>query len=147
MILRLILGAVYTVMAIGQTLSWPDMPDILAAYQVPGVANHGFVAVLITAELACGLWLLLRPRARTRTPVWLYTAVTLLWAGLGLQGVLRDLDVANCGCFGIYLSQRLSWFVLAQDALLLVYAGLMLRATRRARSAAPAGAVEPVAGT
>ncbi len=55
-------------------------------------------------------------------------------AVLGLQAQLRGLTVTNCGCFGVYLSQRLSWFVVAQDALLLVYAALMLRAARRTRT-------------
>lgn len=133
MIIRLVLGAIFTGMAAGQAVSWPRMPEILAAYQVPGVANRGFVAVLIAAQLVCGLWLLARPRSTSLAPVWLYLAVALLWTGLGLQGVLRGLEVANCGCFGAYLVQRLSWFVLAQDALLLGYGYLMVRSARRAR--------------
>lgn len=77
-------------------------------------------------------------------PVWVYTAVAGVWAVLGLQAQLRGLPVANCGCFGVYLTQRLSWFVLAQDALLLVYAALMVRAARRGphrgrRAPLPAG--------
>ena len=48
------------------------------------------------------------------------------------RAYLRGLAVDNCGCFGLYLSQRLSWFVLLQDALLLVYAALMIRSARRA---------------
>jgi len=60
---------------------------------------------------------------------------------LGVQGYLRGLTIDNCGCFGVYLSQRLSWFVLAQDALLLVYAVVPFRGARpavRARAAVPA---------
>jgi hypothetical protein len=146
-IIRLVLGTIFTGMALGQALSWPHMPEILAAYQVPGVANHGFVAVLIAAQLVCGLWLLARPRSTSLTPVWLYLAVALLWTGLGLQGVLRGLEVDNCGCFGSYLTQRLSWFVLAQDGLLLAYGLLMLRAAGRARAvvaAADRSSADPV---
>lgn len=126
MIIRLVLGAIFIGMALGQALSWPHMPEILSAYQVPGVANYGFVAGVIAAQLVCGLWLLARPRSTSLAPVWLYLAVALLWTGLGLQGVLRKLEVDNCGCFGLYLTQRLSWFVLAQDALLLLYGYLMV---------------------
>jgi hypothetical protein len=68
----------------------------------------------------------------TLAPVWIYTGVSLIWAVLGGQAYLRGVHVANCGCFGRYLSQRLSGFVLAQDALLLVYAIVMIRASRRA---------------
>jgi hypothetical protein len=109
------------------------------------VANHGFVAVLVAAQVVCGLWLLARPRSAGLVPVWLYLAVALLWTGLGLQGVLRGLEVANCGCFGLFLTQRLSWFVLAQDGLLLLYGYLMVRSARRARGVAadPAPARPP----
>lgn len=136
MIVRLVLGTLFVGMAAGQARSWPHMPEILAAYQVPGVASHGFVAVLIAAHLMAGLWLLARPRSTSLVPVWIYMAVALLWTGLGLQGVLRGLEVDNCGCFGIYLTQRLSWFVLAQDGLLLLYGYLMVRSARRGRSRA-----------
>jgi hypothetical protein len=139
-IVRLVLGTLFVGMAAGQALSWPHMPEILAAYQVPGLANHGFVAGLTAAHLVCGLWLLARPRSSSLAPVWLYLAVALLWTGLGLQGVLRGLEVDNCGCFGLYLTQRLSWFVLAQDGLLLLYGYLMVRSARRARGGATAPA-------
>jgi len=57
-----------------------------------------------------------------------------VWAALGGQAYLHGLSVANCGCFGVYLAQRLSWLILAQDALLLVYAAaLMVHDARCAR--------------
>ena len=37
------------------------------------------------------------------------------------------------GCFGVYLGQRLSWFVLVQDALLLGYAAVLIRGAREAQ--------------
>ncbi len=126
--LRLILGVVYVGMAAGQAISWSSMPGILAAYQVGGLAGMRVLAlVLIAGELVCGLWFAARPRSTSLTPVWIYTGVTLVWAGLGAQALARGVWVSNCGCFGVYLSQRLSWFVLAQDALLLLYAVLLTR--------------------
>jgi len=126
--LRLILGVVYLGMAAGQLLSWAQMPQILGAYQAGGPAAMRVLAVLLIAgELFCGLWFAARPRSPALTPVWVYTGVSVVWATLGTQAFLRGLDVGNCGCFGVYLSQRLSWFVLAQDGLLLVYAVLMIR--------------------
>ncbi|WP_328500500.1 hypothetical protein OG828_07090 [Streptomyces sp. NBC_00457] len=50
--------------------------------------------------------------------------------------------MSNCGCFGVYFTQPLSWFVLLQDALMLLYAGLLLRATRRIPAREPPGGVE-----
>src|SRR5262249_7859876 len=139
--LRIILGGLYTAMAAGQAASWSRMPAILGAYQaVPAPILPALAAGLIVAELLAGVWLLTRPRSPALTPVWVYTAVTGVWAVLGLQAQLRGLPVANCGCFGIYLGQRLSWFVLAQDALLLVYAAVMVRAATARNQTNSAGA-------
>ncbi len=129
--LRIILGGLYTAMAAGQLASWDQMPAILATYQAaPTSALPWLAGVLVAAEALCGVWLATRPRSRALAPVWVYTAVSAVWALLGLQAQLRGLPVANCGCFGVYLSQRLSWFVLAQDGLLLGYAVMMIRAAR-----------------
>lgn len=145
MMLRIILGGLYVAMGIGQLLSWQSMPEILGAYGVaPAEALPWLAAVLIAAELVAGVMLLARPRSSRLAPVWAYTAVALLWTVLGVQAYARGLAVDNCGCFGLYLSQRLSWFTLVQDGLLLAYAGLMIRAGLRAR-ATPAETV-PVEG-
>ncbi|MFC1417711.1 MauE/DoxX family redox-associated membrane protein [Streptacidiphilus cavernicola] len=131
MILRLLLGLTYTAMAAGQLASWPDMPTILAAYGAGGhQATTVLAAVLIASELASGLWFLAAPRSHARIPVWIYAAVCLLWATLAGQAFARGLAVAVCGCFGRYLPQSLSWIVLAEDALLLLYAVLLLRSSR-----------------
>jgi hypothetical protein len=142
--LRIVVGGLFTAMAAGQAASWARMPAILAAYRaVPAGVLPWLAGALVAGEAVCGVWLASRPRSRGLAPVWLYTAVTGVWALLGGQAQLRGLPVTNCGCFGIYLSQRLSWFVLGQDGLLLGYAGLMIRAARRDRSDTPARADEP----
>jgi hypothetical protein len=136
MVLRIVLGAVYTAMAVGQLASFGHMPGILAAYGlVTGAAATALAVALIAGELVCGVLFLARPRSKALAPVRVFTAVAVVWALLAVQAYARGLTVANCGCFGIYLSQRLSWFVLVQDALLLLYAGLLLRGTRRHRVA------------
>jgi hypothetical protein len=137
MVLRIVLGAVYTAMAVGQLASFGHMPRVLAEYGLlTGVATALAVA-LIAGELVCGVWFLARPRSKALAPVWVFTAVSVAWSLLAAQAYARGLTVANYGPFGIYLSQRLSWFVLAQDALTLLYAGLLLRGARR-HPAAPA---------
>jgi Methylamine utilisation protein MauE len=134
MVLRIVLGALYVAMAAGQLASWPAMPGILGAYDAsPAGVLPWLAAVLIAAELLAGAWLLIRPRSRALTPVGVYTAVALFWAVLGAQAFARGLAVHNCGCFGRYLGQQLSWFTLAQDGLLLLYAAIMLRGGLRAR--------------
>ena len=136
--LRFDLGGVYTAMAAGQAVSWERMPTILAAYQaVFAPALPWLGGALIAAEAGCGLWLLSRPRPAALAPVRIYTAVTVVWALLGVQAQLRGLPVVNCGCVGVYLAQRLSWFVQAEDGLL-GYAVLMFGAAHRVRTGQPA---------
>ncbi|MGP3990964.1 MauE/DoxX family redox-associated membrane protein [Streptomyces sp. 3N207] len=133
MVLRIVLGTVLTAMAAGQLASLGEMPGILAAYGlVTGAGAAALAGILITGELVCGGWFLGRPRSVVRTPVWAYTAVALMWSALALQAYVRGLEVDNCGCFGSYLTQSLSWIVLVQDALMLLYAGLLLRVSQRA---------------
>ncbi|WP_367667054.1 MauE/DoxX family redox-associated membrane protein [Streptomyces sp. DG2A-72] len=142
MVLRMVLGAVYAAMAVGQLASFGHMPGILGAYGVVAdVAATAPAVALIVGELVCGVWFLARPRSKALAPVWVYTAVSVVWSLLAVQAYARGLMVSNCGCFGVYLTQSLSWLVLLQDALTLVYAGLLLRAARRASAREPAGGV------
>ncbi|WP_405577354.1 MauE/DoxX family redox-associated membrane protein [Streptomyces sp. NBC_01092] len=143
MVLRLVLGAIYTAMGIGQLASLGEMPAILGAYGVvQGAAATVLAVLLIVSELVCGVWFLARPRSTAIAPVWVYTGVSLVWGALAVQAFVRGLTVVNCGCFGNYLTQRLGWFVLVQDALALLYAGLLLRAAHTLLHREPADGVE-----
>ncbi|MFG2972442.1 MauE/DoxX family redox-associated membrane protein [Streptomyces sp. NPDC048331] len=143
MVLRIVLGTLYTAMAIGQLASFEHMPGILAAYGlVSGSAATGLAAALIAGELTAGVWFLALPRSKALAPVWVYTVVAVVWTALAVQAYARGLAVDNCGCFGLYLTQRLTWFVLLQDAATLLYAGLLFRSARRAPVPSPAGREE-----
>jgi hypothetical protein len=140
MVLRIILGAVYLAMAAGQLASWPSMPEILRAYDAaPAALLPWLAAGIIAAELLTAAWFLLRPRSSALTPVWTYTAAALVWTALGVQAYVRGFAVDNCGCFGLYLTQRLSWLTLAQDGLMLLYAVFLIRGGLRYRRTRTAG--------
>jgi hypothetical protein len=131
-VLRLLLGAVYTGMGLAQLASFSQMPAILGAYcLVHGGAAALLAGAFIAGELLCGLWFLTRTGSRAAVPVWVYAAVSAAWAALAVQAVTRGLTVENCGCFGRYLSQHLGPVTLAEDALALFYAALLLRAVYR----------------
>jgi hypothetical protein len=131
MVLRLVLGTVYTAMAVGQLASFGEMPGILATYgPVSNAVAAALAVVLITGGMVCGVWFLARPHSKAITPVCVYTGVSLIWSPLAVQAFARGKTVVNCGCFGVYLSQRLGWFVLVQDGLTLLYAALLLRTAR-----------------
>ncbi|MEV3933880.1 MULTISPECIES: MauE/DoxX family redox-associated membrane protein [unclassified Streptomyces] len=134
MILRLVLGLLLAAMALGQAASFDAMPAILTAYGLTsGAASAALAVALISTEAVTAVWFLARPRSRATTPVWLYTGVAVVWAVLASQAFARGLVLDNCGCFGTYLPQPLRWYVLVEDALMLLYAGLLWRGLRRAR--------------
>ncbi|WP_328346030.1 hypothetical protein OG873_05310 [Streptomyces violaceus] len=152
MILRFGLGVVLAAMALGQLASFDAMPGILSAYGVtPGAVSTALAVALIGAEAAAAVWFLSRPRSRAAAPVWLYTGVAVLWAALAAQAFARGLVLDNCGCFGLYAAQPLRWYVLVEDALILLYAWLLWRALprrpRRARTAPPTTRVSEVPRT
>jgi hypothetical protein len=134
-VLRPLLGAVYTAMGAAQLASISQMPAILGAYGLVHGGAAGLLAgAFIAGELLCGLWFLARPGSRAALPVWVYTAVSAGWAALAVQAVARGVPVDNCGCFGRYLPQHLGPVTLAEDALTLLYATVLLRAVYRHRS-------------
>jgi hypothetical protein len=102
---------------------------------VDGAAAAVLAAGLVVGELVCGPWLLARPRPTAIAPVRVYAAVSVGWSALAVQAYVRGPAAADCGCFGVYLTQRLGWSVLVQDALTLPYAGLLLRGARRTPAA------------
>ncbi len=134
MILRIVLGAVLAAMALGQLASFGAMSAILTTYGLTtGAASIALAIALISAEAVTAVWFLARPYSRAATPVWLYTGVALVWAALAAQAFARGLDLDNCGCFGTYAAQPLRWYVLVEDALMLLYAWLLWRGLRRSR--------------
>ncbi len=89
-VLRIILGALYTGMGLAQLVSWREMPGIIGGYQVvPAALLPWSVAALIGAQLLAGIWLLARSRSRNLAPVWIYTVVAAFWTLLGALAFLR----------------------------------------------------------
>jgi hypothetical protein len=137
--LRALFAALLLVTAVGKLLDNRGFAEIVAQYRlgIPGVlllpASLGFSL----GELALGAGLL----AGWRLPA--LAALTaalqlgyLLLAGLTLA---RGIELANCGCFGVFLSRPLGWQTLLEDALLLALALTLCAALRSARAAGARG--------
>ncbi len=116
-------------MAAGQLSDLSAFRAILATYEF---GSPVLLSVLLLAgELLAGAALLLAPRRRPIVAAAVFTGTSVLWSVLAAQAFARGLVVPNCGCFGVYLAQPLRWWVLLQDALLLLYSGLLLNRARR----------------
>ena len=137
---RRILGLVLVAMGVGKLSDPSGYATALLAFRViPAGAVHSVAWVWLAAELLAGALLLAK---KGRAGGMLAIAINVAYAALTTQAYARHLAVDNCTCFGVHLRQRLSWFVLAQDAYMValsVYVFVVARrSTRRARAESPA---------
>jgi Methylamine utilisation protein MauE len=131
---RIYLGVLLAAMAFGQVVSAGAFFDAIESYEVGGRGAAVAVAVAIIALEAGGAAGLLAGRfvrVRVTTGAWLALGAAVVWSALALQGLARGLDVDNCGCFGAYLSQPLTWWVVPQDAIFVALAAYVLVRARR----------------
>ncbi len=130
------LGGLFTAMAVFQLADLPGFVGVLETFQLGGVGLAWTLAVaLLAGELLSGGWLLVAPGRRPLVAALVFAATSVMWSALAAQAFARGLVLDNCGCFGVYLAQPLRWWVLVQDAALLGYSALLLRAAIRAGSA------------
>ncbi|MGH3898020.1 MAG: MauE/DoxX family redox-associated membrane protein [Pseudonocardiaceae bacterium] len=134
-ILARLLGGLFTAMAAFQLADLRGFVGVLETFQLGGPGTAWTLAVMLLAgELVSGLWLLAVPRRRSLVPAIVFALTSVLWSVLAAQAFARGVALDNCGCFGVYLAQPLRWWVLLQDAALLGYSALLLRAATRAQS-------------
>jgi hypothetical protein len=126
----LLLGLLLAGMAAGQAASFAAFRDALGSYDVFVDARAAAAAVLVVEALtAAGLLLSASlPRRAAQAAGIAGLAVVLFWSALAAQAFARGLEVENCGCFGSYLAQPLRWWVLLEDAYMLLLAFLAARA-------------------
>lgn len=117
-------GLLLVAMSGGQLTSFGAFVRALEGYAVvTGV--RPLAAAVVTAELVAAAGLLASasmPPGVGRTGGLVGLAVAAFWAALAGQAFARGLELRNCGCFGAYLAQPLRWWVLLEDAYLLVLA-------------------------
>jgi len=138
---RRILAVVLLAMGAGKLLDPSGYAHALAAFRVIPVAALTAVAwSWLACELAAGALLLIGGRA-ARIGVAgaiLALAINVAYAVMTTQAYARHLSIDNCTCFGVHLRQRLSWFVLAQDAYMIALSAYVFVVARRATPRSPA---------
>jgi hypothetical protein len=135
-VVRKVFIVLFGAMALGQLVSLGRFVDAIETYGVGGRSAAWAIAVSIIAlEVAAARAL----GGKNHRPIGATLAIVTMavWAALALQAFARGLVVPNCGCFGSYLSQELRWWVLFEDAYLLVLAAILARGLSRASAAAP----------
>lgn len=120
----LLYGLLLVGMGAGQLASFSALRRVLGEYDLFGNAASTAV-VVVAVELAGSLGLLASasvPRSIGRAAGLAGLAVACFWSVLAAQAFARGLELDNCGCFGAYLAQPLRWWVLVEDAYMLVLA-------------------------
>jgi hypothetical protein len=124
---RLLYGLLLAGMAAGQLASLDKFGEALESYDFfgPLVPVAQFGLPVIEVLVAVGLLLSSKlPPLAVRASGLVGVLVALVWSTLAGQAFGRGLTVENCGCFGSYLSQELRWWVLLEDAYMLLLAFL-----------------------
>lgn len=90
-----------------------------------------WVAVELTAFLALGITALIPIRILFIIGASAAVIDALAYAVLTIGTKLRGIEVLNCTCFGVFLPQRLSIFVIIQDIYMLAWTFWMLQVALR----------------
>jgi uncharacterized membrane protein YphA (DoxX/SURF4 family) len=107
--LRLFIGSIIFASALGKSLDLPGFVQVLQTYQAfPDVLLWPLALMVTSVELVLGAWLLSGWRQQT-------SALVALWLNAGYAvwmtvSLLRGLELANCGCLGVFLPQPLRWY-------------------------------------
>lgn len=128
-VLRLLIGAILVGSALGKSLSVPGFVEVLATYRVfPEWMLWPFSLLITGLEWALGAWIL-----------WGYRLQQSALAAIGLNlcyafsmtvTLFRGLELANCGCFGVYFPRPLRWYSPIED---LIMAGMCYALWRHAK--------------
>jgi hypothetical protein len=123
--LAAVLAALHLAAALGKVLDLGGFADVLADYRLFPAAALMPLAVAVTlteALIAAGLLL---PRFRHAAA--LAAGAMALGYGVTLTvTLLRGIELANCGCFGVFLARPLTPLTPLEDLLLLGLALLLL---------------------
>ncbi len=129
--LRLALALILLATAAGKLLDVRGFAEILRGYQAfPGPLLLPLTLGVALFELLLALWLFSGRNLFGAALVSVALHATYaLWSAVS---VLRGLKLANCGCFGVFLSRPLGWSTVVED-LVLTGAALGLAALSRRR--------------
>jgi uncharacterized membrane protein YphA (DoxX/SURF4 family) len=125
--LRIFFALLLFASAVGKLLDMPGFYRIVESYNVLNASLVPPLAWLLAiTEFSLAVWLVVGYRL-----IWAATTIIalhmiyFLWIGAAL---IRGLNIANCGCFGVYWPRPLSPYTLLEDTILLSLACLLWRA-------------------
>lgn len=120
--LQLFIGGIIFASAFGKSLDLPGFVEVLNTYRAFPASTLWPLALGVTGiEFLLGTWLLSGWRLQTSALVG--AGMNTLYAVWMMISHLRGLELTNCGCFGVFFPQRLTWLSPIED---IVMVGLCL---------------------
>jgi len=116
-VLQFFIGGILFLSALGKSLDMPGFIEVLKAYQAfpPSVLRS--LAFCVTGiEFLLGIWIL--SGYRLSLSAWGAALLNTLYAGWMVITLLRGLTLSNCGCFGVFFPQPLTWLTPIGDLVL-----------------------------
>ncbi len=119
-----LLGGIIFGSALGKSLDLAGFVDVLATYQAFSPWTLWPLATSITiGEFILGTWIL--SGFQLRMSALLGAAINTVYAGWMTLSLLRGLNLPNCGCFGVFFPQPLTWRSPLEDLALVALCGLL----------------------
>jgi hypothetical protein len=112
--LQVFIGGIIFTSALAKSLDLLGFVAVLNTYRAfPDAALWPLALGLTGVEFLLGAWILSGWRLQTSTLVGAgLNTVYAVWMATSL---LRGLELANCGCFGVFFPQPLTWFSPVED--------------------------------
>lgn len=137
--LRLLIGTVLVVTAVGKLLDVSGFAKVIGTYEVFSDPILVPLAVLVpVAELLLGAWLFAGRRLFAAAIAAL--AMHLAYAAWAASALERGLKLPNCGCFGVFLPRPLGWSTVVEDLAMAFLCGTLAALCRPALSREPRSA-------
>ena len=116
-ILQIFIGGIIFLSALGKSLDMPGFIEVLNTYQAfPPYLLRPMGFSVTGVEFLLGVWIL----SGFRLSISALGAALLntFYAGWVALTLLRGLTLSNCGCFGVFFPQPLTWFTPIGDLVL-----------------------------
>ena len=115
-ILQFLVGGILLASALGKSLDMPGFIEVLKTYEAFSSSLLKPLAITVTGvEFLLGVWVLSGYQLSWSALMGaLLNTIYALWVSITL---LRGLTLRNCGCFGVFFPQPLTWLTPVEDVI------------------------------
>ena len=115
--LQFFIGGIIFLSALSKSLDLGGFIEVLMTYQAFPSSTLKFLAFFVTGiEFFLGFWIL--SGYRLSLSAWGAALLNTLYTGWMVITLFRGLTLSNCGCFGVFFPQPLTWLTPIEDLVL-----------------------------